>query len=556
MTVGIDLGTTNALVAVVDGGTVRLIPNSRGRLVTPSVVGVDAHGELLVGEAAANQAVHRPGHTVRQAKRLMGRRTTVPLGRLYPSPEEVSATILRSLRTQAAAFLGDDVRSAVITVPAHFDDHQRYATYEAALLAGFATVLLLNEPTAAALPYATRDTRRERMVVFDFGGGTLDVTCLERDGHDFAVRATVGDGQLGGADIDEVLATEIRTAMRDQTGADTGDPRLQQVALDLAERAKIDLSEVEHTEVSVPFLAGGPDGAGHVRYRLDRTTFDRLVAPFVARARTVAQRAVAEAGFDREGFDRLILAGGSSRVPAIRSMLEETFHVPVANRINPEEVIGTGAALYAANRDAPSDGFRLRDVLSGTLAIELADGGCVPLVRKNQTVPTRQSRVFTTVSDGQQEAEIHLVQGNHSQAWRNRSLGRFVLRDIRRAPQGAARIAVTVEVSSDGIVTVRAGDRDTGASGEMVARARPEPVRHPIQGGRDRYAASLRRRARALRLYAVDGLREEIDEVVSIMEEGDPKTGEDTMTVLETLLRETVIAASSAQQREHRHASR
>lgn len=553
-TIGVDLGTTNSVVAVMDMGSVRMVPNARGKLVTPSVVGVDATGAVIVGEAARNQAVGNRSRTVRQVKRFMGRRTTVPLGAERRSPEEVSGEILGRLREQAAQFLGTVPQAAVITVPAHFNDHQRYATYEAALLAGFSRVDLLNEPTAAALPYATRDSRPERIVVFDFGGGTLDVTCLERTGLDFAVRATVGDGGLGGVDIDEAVAARVHQRMVSQLGGGEDDPHLQALAMDLAERAKIDLSERDIAEITVPFVRGN-HGASHFTMPLDRQTFAELVGPFVDRAKTITTRAVRDAGFDRSGFDRLVLAGGSSRIPAVRAMLQDAFGVPVAARINPEEVIATGAAMYAANLDRPQAGFVLRDVLSGTLAIELADGSCVPLVRKNQTVPTRQTRLFTTVSDDQEEAEIHLVQGNHPQAWRNRSLGRFVLRDIRRGESGTARIAVTIDVSPDGIVTVRAGDQDTGSTREMVARARPEPTRQTISGGRAAYAASLQRRAVRLRSAAEPELREELDELLSIMEQRDLSTEEEMVTVMETLLREVVIAASSGDRRRPSRAS-
>ena len=556
MILGIDLGTTNSLVAFHDGTAVRLIPNSRGKTVTPSVVGVDGHGTYLIGTSAANQALGNPGRTVQQVKRQIGQRRTLSLGDATYSPEEVSAVILRELRRQAEAFTGKTVRTAVVTVPAHFDDHQRYSTVEASLLAGFRSVHLLNEPTAAALPYTTRGEGTERIVVFDFGGGTLDVTCLERRGREYLVRATVGDGQLGGTDVDRRLADHILSTVETQFGATTAeDPRVRQLVLALAEEAKIDLSERQETEVSVPFLAHA-QGPNHLSLTIQRDQLERMVAPLVERARSLTSRALQEAYFDTHGFDRIVLAGGSSRMPAIREMLAREFGGDLAYEINPEEVIAAGAALYGYNLSRGTDGFSLRDVLSGTLAIELADGSCVPLVRKNQTVPVEQTRWFTTVSDHQKEAEIHLVQGNHSQAWRNRSLGRFVLRDIRVAPQGGARIAVSVGVSRDGIVTVRAGDRDTGANQQMVARARPEPARQQVSGNRRDYGDSLLRRLGRLKGLADPDLAVEIDEATAALPQWNADdSAEDILTVLETLLREIVIAVSEEPGKERQHAA-
>jgi molecular chaperone DnaK len=352
-----------------------------------------------------------------------------------------------------------------------------------------------------------------------------------------------------------VVAESILERIAQQIGREAAEtPEVRRVALQLAEQAKIDLSELERTEVAVPFLLPGVKPE-HLNVSIDRKEFEELIAPFVERARKLTVSAVREAGFEGHGFDRLILAGGSSRIPAIRTMLEANFAASSASRINPEEVIAVGAAMFGSSGERSQGAFTLRDVLSGTLAIELADGSCVPLVRKNQTLPVRQSRLFTTVSDSQPEAEIHLVQGNHSRAWKNRSLGRFILRDIHDAPQGAPRIAVTIEVSGDGLVTVRAGDRDTGAWGEMVAQARPEPTTQTIIGGRDEYARSLVRRSRGVRRFAEPALRQELDEVLSIMEEGLHAAGEDMITVLETLLREVVVSTTIAWKQERHHAA-
>ncbi len=554
MTVGIDLGTTNSLIAFLDGDSPRLIPNRRGKTITPSVIGVDAAGGLLVGEAARNQAVGAVDSTAYHVKRLMGRRTTVALGGIGRSPEELSAAILRDLRAQACAFLAGDQHEAVVTVPAHFDERQRLSTTEAAFLAGFDAVSLLNEPTAAALPYAARDRNHERLVVFDFGGGTLDVTCLERTGREFTVRSTTGDGELGGTDIDHIICERLAVEFRDRTGNDPmNDPRLRYVMFQLAERAKIDLSEMEETTVSMPFIGGGRQ-AVHLNVRVTRDELDEAIGPLVARARAVVEDALESAGYRRGGFDRLILSGGSSRLPVIRTMLRSHYDAPIADRINPEEVVAVGAVMYGESRR--SGAFALREALSSTLSVELADGSCVPILRKNQTVPTQQTRIFTTVAEDQQEAEVHLLQGDHLDASSNQTLGRFVLRDIQRAPQGAARIVVTVSVNEEGLVSVRAGDRDTGASRELVTRALPKAERREVEGDRRYYAESVLRRAEGLCRIATEALRKEVEQILSsVRSRDDSGLPEDTVVVLETLIQEIVTSRTTVPERSHRAAS-
>lgn len=535
MTVGIDLGTTNSVVAFVDGEHVRAIPNGRGKLVTPSVVGLDSHGRFIVGEAARNQRINSPRNTIALVKRQMGERTTLAVGTNRYSPEEISGEILRSMKEIADRYFGASVREAVVTVPAHFDDRQRLATAEAALLAGFERVQLLNEPTAAALPYASRGTHRERLVVFDFGGGTLDVTCVERTGQEVTVRSSMGDGALGGQDIDELVAGFIRSELGIDGGHHPDGPAADALILQVAEQAKIDLSEMESTRISLPFLRGTTRSGGHLDISFSRAQLEKMIQPLVVRAEAVVRRAVSMAGFDRDGFDHLVLAGGSSRLPAIQAMLARNWDVPLAARVNPEDVIATGAALYAAKR---VDGlFTLHEVLSSTLAVELADGTCVPLIRKNQTVPARTTRIFTTVSDGQAEADVHLLQGDARDAARNRSLGKFTLSGIASGPQGNARIAVTVEVDRDGLVTLKADDRHTGAREELVTRARPQLVQRPIAGPREAYSRSLQRRARALARVARGDIRVELEELLNI---GPSEVIADLDTVLETLILEVV----------------
>lgn len=544
MTIGIDLGTTNSAAGFSDDGVVHLIPNRRGKLLTPSVVGYDAHGRIVVGETAGNQALSAPDRTVFHAKRLMGERTAVAMGPRALSPEEISAAILSSLRDDARAFLAPASPDyAVITVPAHFDDRQRTATVEAGLLAGFREVRLLNEPTAAALPYAARDVRHERMVVFDFGGGTLDVTCMERDGSEFFVTATSGDGRLGGADIDTILFDRLSREVESQVGRDVSqDPAFRQVLRTMAETVKIELSELEQTTVTIPFLAA-ERGAVHISFELTREELEDSVAPIVQRAMELTEKALHDAGFHRDGFQTLILAGGSSRIPVIRRLLAERYPVPLASMINPEEVVATGATLLAASRE--NGAFSLHDVVSGTLALELADGTCVPVIHRNQTVPAERTRIFTTVADGQAEAEIHLVQGDSSRAEKNRSLGKFVLNGLRETTRGEPRIEVTVAVSGEGVVTVHAGEQQAGVSGAMTARTRPSELRQPVVGDATAYLQSLVRRGRHLMDHASAGLAAELGEMVAMAEDvTDSAMLDDTITVLETLIMEIASRAA------------
>jgi molecular chaperone DnaK len=543
MKLGIDLGTTNTLAAYLDDDRPRLLVNSRGSVSTPSVVGLDRSGNVLVGESARNQLQSAPERTVAAVKRLMGHRRTVPLGEHRFSPEEVSARILLDIRRTAETHFGRGVSEAVVTVPAHFDDRQRAATVEAGLLGGFRRISLLNEPTAAALPYAERSRNRERIVVFDFGGGTLDVSCLERQDTDYVVQASIGDGALGGRDIDALLYRRFSDTIRERLDIDPDDdPVIAQTVLQLAERGKIELSEVSETTVTVPFLTG--TAGQHLSFDLRRAELEELIAPLVARIRRLTAQAIAEAGFARSGFDTLVLAGGSSRLPVVRRVLAEEYGVPPAHRINPEEVVAVGAALYADSGGAA--GFRLREALSHTLSIELSDGTCVPVIRKNQSIPASRTRIFTTVSDRQAEAEIHLVQGDERLAVNNRSLGRFTLTNIENAPQGRARISVTVSVDDDGLVTVRAGDRSTGVQRQITTRPRSEVVRHALTGDVAQYLASLVRRIRTLARAAGAELRDEMEQILELIDETEDGVGDDMVTILETLILEAVAEQAQA----------
>lgn len=549
MKIGIDFGTTNTLAAYLDDGRPRMIPNRRGSFVTPSMIGIDSGGRYVVGESARNQRIGAPTRTVDLVKREIGLRKTIAFNRKGGtdtprealSPEELVGLVLREMRADAETFLGTDVDETVVTVPAHYDDRQRSATIEAALLAGFTSVSLLNEPTAAALPYAQRSENHERIVVFDFGGGTLDVSCLERDGSDYIVQATRGDGELGGSNIDQALYDYILHHVNPDISAFTDDPSGRQIVLEAIERAKIDLSEHMETSIVLPFVHNA-GSAAHIDISLSRDALNRVIAPFIERARVLTATAVQEAGFARRGFDTLVLSGGSSRLPIVREMLLREFGVAPAGRIHPEEVVASGAALYGSD-DAMS-GLYLREALSQTLSIELSDGSCVPVIRKNQSVPASRTRIFTTVSDRQIEADIHLLQGDDAEAANNRSLGRFTLKNIESAAQGKARIAVTVSVDADGLVTLRAGDRATGVQRQMTTRSRTESKRNDIEGSLESYLASLRRRVQQLSACVNADLRSEMEQIVTLLSAGHGSIGDDMVTVLETLILEAVAEQS------------
>lgn len=464
MTVGIDLGTTNSLIACHLDGKPAIIPNERGSRLTPSIVSVAESGEILVGESAKNQAVVHADRTVIAVKRSMGTQRTFSLGEKQVSPEEVSAEILRTLRRAAERYLGADVRDAVVTVPAHFNDGQRLATREAARLAGLKVRLLVNEPTAAALAYsnsAENGGSGKRVVVYDLGGGTFDVTCLEREKDQFFVRSTLGDNNLGGLDFDRLLGERMRHSFEEQSGLSlSGDPFMEQQLAELVERAKIELSTNPSASVVLPFM-GSSGRPMHLRYDVSREELEELISPLVERTVALTRKAIEEAGFDT--VDALVLSGGSSRVPLVQRTLEETFRVPSAPLVNPDEIVALGAAIHA--RNVVNEGAsRLHDVSSYALGVEIDGGSVIHLVKRNTPLPAESSRVFTTITDMQEVVEVHVVQGDSSRARDNISLGRFTLSGIQRSRKGDPRIEVSFSVDEDGMTQVYARDLHTGSS--------------------------------------------------------------------------------------------
>jgi molecular chaperone DnaK len=479
--IGIDFGTTNSLCAWLDGDRPSIIPNARGARFTPSVVARSAKGDILVGESAKNQALVNPERTISGVKRMLGSGGLLALGDAKYRPEELAAFILGSLRRDAEAHLASEVGRAVISAPAHFSDKERKALAEAGRIAGLEVLRIVNEPTAAAVarawdagekepqgaPSGGAEGRRRVLLVYDFGGGTFDVTLLAQEGSECAVLASRGDGRLGGADLDRELR-RMAAAHFAREGLDVDSDRfLSQQLAEAAERAKIELSERGEASVSLVFAASG-GRVFHPSLELTRSRFEEIAEPYVLRSVDLAEKALADAGLEGSDVDALILSGGSSRMPLVRRMLWERLGLKPEGGINPEEIVALGAAAWASLVDSgkASGGKRLRvrDVVSRTYGVE-ADGGVfVPLIEKNCPVPASKSRVFTTVTDGQDSVEIHVLQGESPSASEDLSLGRFLLAGLRPAGAGEARVRVDFEIDESDMLRVSASDLETGAA--------------------------------------------------------------------------------------------
>lgn len=487
--VGIDFGTTNSLVAFLDGDRPTIIPNARGGRLTPSVVALSSKGDLLVGESARNQASLNPERTVSGIKALLSTSSTLSLGGRDYRPEELAAIILASLKADAEAFLGREVKGAVITAPAHFSELERRSLVEAGRLAGLEVRRILNEPTAAALARAWEASTAEVLslgrggkasasliLVYDFGGGTFDVTILRQEGQDARVLSSRGDGRLGGRDLDKEIYHLARADFQARHGLLVDrDPLLVQALVDQAEKAKIELSERREAEISLLFaLASAGGGQGHEGLllhpvlSLSREAFESLALPYVERSLELTAKALADAGIKASDVGVLVLSGGSSRIPLVRQLLLERLGLKPAGGVNPEEIVALGAAV-ATGLDLPSSPgqgprLRVRDVISRTYGVEIDGGAFIPLIRKNSPVPARKSRVFTTVEDNQDSVEIHVLQGESRQSGENLSLGRFLLVGVKRARAGKPQIQVDFSIDESDILHVTALDLDTGVA--------------------------------------------------------------------------------------------
>jgi molecular chaperone DnaK len=468
--VGIDLGTTNSVVSVLEAGEPTVIPNAEGGRTTPSVVGFSKTGEVLVGEVAKRQAITNPDRTIRSVKRHMGTNWTVTIDKKKYKAQEISARILQKLKRDAEAYLGDTVTEAVITVPAYFDDAQRQATKEAGAIAGLDVMRIINEPTAAALAYGLdKEGAEQTIVVFDLGGGTFDVSILEIGEGVFEVKATSGNTHLGGDDWDDKVMDWLVDEFKGDHGVDLSKDKMALQRLkEAAEKAKIELSTVQETQINLPFITASDAGPLHLDYKLTRARFQELTADLVESCRGPFEQAMKDAGFTGADLQHVILVGGSSRMPAIQDLVKSMTGKEPHKGVNPDEVVAIGAAVQAGVLKGDVKDVLLLDVTPLSLGIETRGGIMTKLIERNTTIPTRRTEVFTTAEDMQPSVEIHVLQGEREMASFNKTLGKFQLVGLPPAPRGIPQIEVTFDIDANGIVHVSAKDRATNKEQSMT----------------------------------------------------------------------------------------
>ena len=484
--IGIDLGTTNSVVSVIEGGEPKVIPNEEGSRTTPSVVAFTKNGERLVGQVAKRQAITNPENTIYSIKRFMGRRydevaeelkmvpykvvadgdhvAIVAQGKKY-SPPEISAMILQKLKKAAEDYLGESVTDAVITVPAYFNDAQRQATKDAGRIAGLDVKRIINEPTAAALAYGLDKKKNETIAVYDFGGGTFDISILEVGEGVIEVRATNGDTHLGGDNIDQRIVDWLIDEFRKDEGLDLrgkGNEMALQRLRDAAERAKIELSSVMETEINLPFITADANGPKHLLKRLTRAKLESMTEDLIQRSVPPCQQCMKDAEVDSSKINEVVLVGGQTRMPRIQNLVKELFGKEGNKSVNPDEVVAVGAAIQGGVLQGDVKDLLLLDVTPLTLAIETQGGVATPMIARNTTIPTRKSETFSTASDNQTSVEVHVLQGERPMAAQNRTLGKFHLTGIPPAPRGVPQIDVTFDIDANGILNVTAKDNATG----------------------------------------------------------------------------------------------
>src|SRR4051812_22972317 len=482
--VGIDLGTTNSVVSVLEGGEPTVIPNAEGARTTPSVVAFAKNGEVLVGEVAKRQAITNPDRTIRSVKRHMGTSwTTEDIDGKRYTAQEISARTLQKLKRDAEAYLGDTVNQAVITVPAYFNDAERTATKEAGQIAGLEVLRIINEPTAAALAYGLeKEGADETVLVFDLGGGTFDVSILEIGDGVFEVKSTHGDVHLGGDDWDQRVIDWLVTEFKNTEGVDLASDKMAMQRLkEAAEKAKIELSSVQQTNINLPFITATSDGPKHLDLNLTRAKFQELTADLVERCKTPFEQAIKDAGLTKDQIEHVILVGGSTRMPAIQDLVQQMTGKEAHKGVNPDEVVAIGAAVQAGVLKGEVKDVLLLDVTPLSLGIRVIGDLTERLIERNTTIPTRRTEVFTTAEDMQPSVEIHVLQGEREMAMYNKTLGKFQLVDLPPAPRGVPQIEVTFDIDANGIVHVSAKDRATGKEQSMTITGQSSLGRDDIE---------------------------------------------------------------------------
>ena len=568
--IGIDLGTTNSVMAYMEGGKPNVIPNAQGGRLTPSVVAEDDKGEILVGTPAKNQAITNPESTIYSVKRLIGRSwddpevkkdkellpfemrksdsggVEVKMGSKWYTPQEISAKILAKMKKDAEEFLGEEVKEAVITVPAYFDDSQRQATKDAGKIAGLKVKRIVNEPTAAALAYGVDKGKDEKVAIFDLGGGTFDISILEIGDGVFEVLSTNGDTHLGGDDFDQVIIDYLADEFKAKENFDLREDRtaLQRLR-EAAEKAKMELSTTEETEINVPYITATDKGPKHLKEKLTRAKLEQLTSDLIEKTVKPCEKALKDAGLKKEDVDQILLVGGMTRMPAIAKKVEEIFEKEPNKGVNPDEIVGVGAAIQAGVLAGDVKDITLLDVTPLSLGLETLGGVMTKLIDRNTTIPVEKKQIFSTAADNQPAVEIHVLQGEREMAQDNKTLGRFILDGIPPAPRGVPQIEVTFSIDANGILNVKAVDlatkkeqkititASTGLKEEEIDEMVQEAEKHAEEDKKKRERAEVRNNADTLCFSVEKLIKENKDKIDEKQTEEMEKLSEELKKLIE-----------------------